>query len=217
VTVATPAGSRYLQYSFAPQTDIINAFLQSLIGLYDYWKASGDAQAGQMFAAGNAQALSELPPFDTGAWSLYQPGVEDSLSYHELVTGFLDQRCSPTSTATYCSIAQHFHAYNKIPPSLGLLTARASAKTRFAVRFRLSKVSHVGIVLTRGNSTVFLTSASFGYGLNSFAVPALAPGTYGVRLAATDLAGNFNRITGTLQLTPPKRHSSGASGTKPSH
>jgi hypothetical protein len=40
----------------------------------------------------------------------------------------------------------------------------------------------------------------------------MAAGTYSVRLAATDLAGNFNRISGTLQLTPAKRRSGGASG-----
>jgi hypothetical protein len=47
---------------------------------------------------------------------------------------------------------------------------------------------------------VFSTSASFGYGVRTFTIPALAAGTYGVRLAATDLAGNFSRITGTLTV-----------------
>ncbi len=36
VRVTTPAGARYVQYTFTPGTSIINAFLQSLIGLYDY-------------------------------------------------------------------------------------------------------------------------------------------------------------------------------------
>src|SRR5205085_8500324 len=157
VGIPTPLGKRYVQYSFTPRTDIVNAFLQSLIGLYDYAKVSADPQAQSLFAAGNAQAQAELPQFDTGAWSLYQPGVEDDLSYHELVTGFLDQLCSRTSAPAYCSTAQHFHSYLKIAPSLQLVTTRASAKARFVMRFRLSKVSHVGIVLQRGPSTVFLT------------------------------------------------------------
>lgn len=105
-----------MQYSFTPQTDIINAFLQSLIGLYDYAKVSGDPVARRLFAAGNAQAQAELARFDTGAWSLYQPGIEDDLSYHELVTGFLDQLCSRTAARVYCSTAQHFHLYLKVPP-----------------------------------------------------------------------------------------------------
>ena len=74
VAVATPLGARYVQYTFAPSTSIINAFLQSLIGLYDYAKVSGDAEALGLFTAGDAEAQAEVPAFDTGAWSLYQPG-----------------------------------------------------------------------------------------------------------------------------------------------
>ncbi len=33
VNVKTPLGARFLQYTFTPKTDIINAFLQTLIGL----------------------------------------------------------------------------------------------------------------------------------------------------------------------------------------
>ena len=43
--------------------------------------------------------------------------------------------------------------------------------------------------MTRNGNTVFATSADFGYGVQSFALPSLASGTYSVRLAATDVAG----------------------------
>jgi hypothetical protein len=198
----TPLGARYLQYSFAPGTDIINAFLQSLIGLYDYAKASGSTRAKALFDAGDAQAQAELPSFDTGAWSLYQPGLEDTLSYHELVTGFLDQLCTLTGALAYCDTAQHFHAYLTTPPTLQLLTGRLNAKKRGTIRFRLSKVSHVGVVLVRGTTTAFATSAGFSHGVHAFTIPALKRrGTYTVRLAATDIAGNFGRIVGTLQVS----------------
>jgi hypothetical protein len=207
VRVATAAGARYLQYSFAPGTDIINAYLQSLIGLYDYGQASGDTEAQQLFAAGNAQATAELPQFDTGAWSLYQPGVEDSLDYHKLVTGFLDQLCSRTDTPVYCATAQHFNTYLKTPPALSLVTQKVRPRSPNALRFRLSKYSRVGIVVLRGGRSVFLTSASFGYGVRSFALPALRAGSYEIHLAATDLAGNFNRIVGTLTVSRHPRSS----------
>jgi D-glucuronyl C5-epimerase C-terminus len=205
VRVPTPVGARYLQYTFSPRTDIINAFLQSLIGLYDYARLSGNAEGEQLFSAGNAQAQAELPRFDTGAWSLYQPGLEDDLSYHELVTGFLDQLCSRTKAPVYCTTAQHFHAYMKTPPVVRQLTTQAVAKRRFTLRFSLSKYSHVGIVVSRGQQTVFQTSASFPYGVDRFAVPALKAGSYQVVLAATDLPGNFARIVGNLQVSPPRR------------
>ena len=201
--IAVPAqrGARYLQYSFAPRVDIINAFLQSLIGLYDYARMSGNAEAQRLLRVGDAQAQAELPSFDTGAWSLYQPGVEDTLDYHQLVTGFLDQLCSKTGESAYCTTAQHFHAYMTTPPTLQLLTTTTRARHAFSVRFHLSKYSHVGIVVVRGQSTVFATSADFSYGLDAFAVPSLSPGSYTVRLAATDLPGNFNRVIGTLQVS----------------
>jgi hypothetical protein len=206
VAVAAQQGARYLQYSFAPRVDILNAFLQSLIGLYDYGQVSGNAEAQRLFAAGDAQARAELPSFDTGAWSLYQPGVEDTLDYHQLVTGFLDQLCSKTGASGYCATAQHFHAYMTTPPVLQLLTTSTLARKAFSVRFRLSKYSHVGIVVVSGQRTVFATSKYFSYGVDAFAVPSLSAGSYTVRLAATDLPGNFNRVIGTLRVSG-QRHS----------
>jgi hypothetical protein len=203
VNVTAPDGTRFLQYTFAPTTDIINAFLQSLIGLYDFAQVSHNATASALFAAGNAQAQAELPGFDTGAWSEYQPGIEDTLSYHQLVTGFLQQLCTRTQAPVYCTTAQHFQTYLTTAPALTQLTTQARNRGAFVMRFRLSKISHVGITVTNdADRTVFATSASFGYGTRSFGIPRIKkPGTYGVVLSATDLAGNFARITGDLQIT----------------
>ena len=200
VTVPTTLGVRFLQYTFAPSLLIINADLQTLIGLYAYGSVSGNTTAQTLFAQGSAEAMAVLPSFNTGAWSLYQPGVEDDLSYHVLVTGFLQQLCTLTQAPVYCTTAQQFTADLTTPPVLADLTTTASPRKPFALSFRLSKVSHVGIVVSRGTSTVFSTSAGFGYGVRTFTVPALKAGTYSVALAATDLAGNFGRITGTLTI-----------------
>jgi hypothetical protein len=113
VSVKTRLGRRYLLYSFAPGAAVINGFLQALIGLFDYAKVSGDKEAQRLFDAGNAEAQAELPHYDTGSWSLYEPGQPDTLSYHELVTEFLDQLCSRTHVPVYCRTAARFHAYLK--------------------------------------------------------------------------------------------------------
>jgi hypothetical protein len=202
VSVRTPIGTRFLQYTFAPGAAIINAFLQTLIGLYDFAHASGNPTAAALFAAGNAEAQTEVPAYDTGAWSLYQPGIEDTLSYHELVTGFLQELCTRTKAPVYCTTAQHFQADLTTPPALTQLTLRAGTSAGFALRFRLSKYSRVGVTIRSGSQTVFDTSANVGYGNDSFTIPRLKqPGTYGVTLTATDLAGNFSRITGSLNVT----------------
>jgi hypothetical protein len=201
VGVATGRGMRFLQYTFTPGTSIINAFLQTLIGLHDYATVSKNAQAQRLFKAGNAEAQAEVPHFDTGAWSLYQPGIEDDLSYHDLVTGFLAQMCTYTHAPVYCSTAQHFRLYRKTPPVLTQLTRRGKARRVTRLRFRLSKYSHVGVVLTRGATTVYATSAYLPYGTDQIKLPSQKAGSYGVRIAATDLAGNFARITGTLSVS----------------
>ncbi len=202
VRVPTALGARYVQYTFEPNTLILNAFLQSLIGLYDYAQVSHDPEAQQLFAAGNAEALSEVPRFDTGAWSLYQPGVEDTLSYHELVTGFLQQLCTRTQAPIYCVAAQHFTAYLTTPPTLQLLTTHLREHKQVSIGFQLSKYSRVGIVVIGpGGNTLFSTSGNFGYGTRSFSIPPLKhAGTYTIHMSATDLAGNFSRIAGTVQV-----------------
>jgi D-glucuronyl C5-epimerase C-terminus len=118
VGVPTRIGVRYVQYTFDSSRgdEIINAFLQSLIGLGTFAQISGNQQAQHLFNAGNAEAKAEVPSFDTGSWSLYQPGQKDSLSYHQLVTGFLQKLCSMTNAQVYCTTASHFQAYAKHPP-----------------------------------------------------------------------------------------------------
>lgn len=202
VSVGASHGAWYLLYSFAPGATVVNGFLQTLIGLYDFAHASGDPKAVRLFAAGDAEARFAVPRYDTGAWSLYQPGQEDDLSYHELVTGFLHQLCDRVHAAVYCTTAAHFDSYLKTPPALQLLTRQARTGAPATIRFHLSKLSRVGLVVAYNGQTVFLTSASFGYGTDAFSIPALRkPGSYTVRLAATDLANNVNRIVGTIQVS----------------
>jgi hypothetical protein len=119
VAVKTRSGVRFVQYTFDParRDEIINAFLQTLIGLYTYAQAGGNPLAKRLFSAGDAEARHELPSFDTGSWSLYQPGIPDTLSYHKLVTGFLHQLCSLTGTRVYCHTAARFDGYLSHPPS----------------------------------------------------------------------------------------------------
>jgi hypothetical protein len=202
VAVRTFGGLRFLQYSFdpSPGDDVLNGFLQSLIGLSDYAQTSGNPLAARLFAAGDAEARAEVPHFDTGAWSLYQPGEEDDLNYHTLVTGFLQQLCAITRAEVYCGAAERFTQYLKTPPVLRLLTSVVPVDRPSRVAFQLSKVSRVGITITRGARTLLLTSATFSHGRHAFAVPAFPQaGPYSVKLDATDLAGNYRQISGTVR------------------
>jgi hypothetical protein len=105
VRVATPVGAHYLIYSFAPGLRVLNAFTQALNGLNDFAVLANDAEGRAMFAAGEAQLRTELPAYDTGAWSRYSLHREADLSYHKLARDFLRNLCTRLTTAAAKGVA----------------------------------------------------------------------------------------------------------------
>ncbi|HET9094468.1 MAG TPA: D-glucuronyl C5-epimerase family protein [Solirubrobacteraceae bacterium] len=200
VALATPLGTRFLQYSFTPQTDIINAFLQTLLGLYDYQQVSQDPVASALYNAGNRQAQAELSSFVVPGWSLYQPGEPDPVGYHELVTGFLRLLCAKTQTPVYCATYQEFAADLLTRPQLTLLTTDATAGRRFRLRFRLTKYAAVGVTLARAGRNYLYTKRSFLGGPGGFSAPKLRPGTYSLTMSVTDPVGHYAALRTTLQV-----------------
>jgi hypothetical protein len=93
VRVAQPAGTLYAEYTYAPTDRILNGFIQSLNGLYEYAKLTGDPLGRRLFEAGDAEARAITPSYDTGAWSKYDQYTESNLNYHELLTEFLQSLC----------------------------------------------------------------------------------------------------------------------------
>jgi D-glucuronyl C5-epimerase-like protein len=96
VRVRTGAGANYVEYTYAPSDRILNGFIQAVIGLYDYTQLTKDPTGLDLFEAGDAEARAEVPRYDTGAWSRYDQFGESTLSYHELLTEFLEHLCSRT-------------------------------------------------------------------------------------------------------------------------
>ncbi len=97
VRVATPVGAMYAEYTYAPSDKILNGFIQSLVGLYDYTSITKDPVGLSLFEAGDAEARAITPLYDTGAWSMYDQFGESDLNYHELLTEFLQHLCERTS------------------------------------------------------------------------------------------------------------------------
>jgi hypothetical protein len=211
VLVKTQAGAHYLLYSFNSRQWVLNGFLQSLIGLYDYSKLTGDQTAMRLFEQGESEALVELPSYDTGAWSRYSRGQnapESSLGYHELVTGFLQGLCKRTADTSFCSQADRFAAYLKQPPILSIVTNRLPAESNAVLQARLSKVSSVTLVIKRGTQTVCTRKLGYlrGGPLNITWPTPKQRGVYQVTLSAIDYAGNRAQVSSNLTLVaPPKR------------
>ncbi len=61
VRVKTPAGALYAEYTYAPSDRILNGFIQSLVGLYDYTSITQDPLGLALFEAGDAEARAIVP------------------------------------------------------------------------------------------------------------------------------------------------------------
>lgn len=210
VAVATPVGTHYALYSFAPSLRVINGFVQSLVGLFDYAQLTGDATAQALYQAGEQAARVEVPLYDTGAWSLYSRGTsfhESDLSYHVLLRDFMNGLCGRTAEPVYCVAAAHFSSALTTPPALHIRTTQARARTTAAIAFDLSKISQVGMAVSRDGRTVYSRAATtFAYGTHSFSWPVpREPGTYVVRIGAKDLAGNTAVVDGAVQVVPTRK------------
>ena len=143
---ATPAGAHYAAVLvLRPALRILNGFIQSLVGLYDFAQITGDAaRRSSCSPTGEAEAQAETPTYDTGAWSLYSRGAikrESDLNYHELLRDFLANLCDRTARPVSATAETHFTTYLSTPPALALRTTRAARRQARQLRFPLSKIS----------------------------------------------------------------------------
>jgi hypothetical protein len=215
VRVPTSAGAHYLEYTYAPSERILNGFIQSLVGLYEYAKLTGDPLGQQLFEAGDAEARAEVPRYDTGAWSKYDQSSESDLNYHELLAEFLEHLCEKTGkgpplTPTtgqipgddiYCTTAKSFREDEKTPPAVELLTQNLRTSERAGVRLRLSKISSVSMVVKLGSKPVWVNNVTVEGGRPRLLwLTPSKPGSYSVTLRAKDLAGNEGVASGTITV-----------------
>lgn len=215
VRVGTPAGAHYLEYTYAPSERILNGFIQSLVGLYEYTKLTGDPVGQQLFEAGDAEGRVEVPRYDTGAWSKYDQSSESDLNYHELLAEFLEHLCEKTGkgeplTPTtgqipgddiYCTTAKSFREDEKTPPVIELLTQTVGPSERAGVRLKLSKISSVSLVIKQGTKPVWVNNVTVEGGRPRllWVTPSKA-GVYSIVLKAKDLAGNEEVASGQITV-----------------
>ena len=201
VRVRSGRGVHYLLYSFAPGERVLNAFLESIIGLFDYAKVAHDRSARSLWQAGDRAARAELPRYDTGSWSLYSAGGSAStLEYHRLVTTFLDNLCQRIH-GTYCRYYKRFRGYLGPKPSVHYTgSAQGTAGRPLSLRYTVSQASCVTaeIVDTRGK-VVFRNGRKVARGAHSFK---WTPGTAGSYVLTLEAVGhNKNRTSPSFTIT----------------
>jgi hypothetical protein len=202
IAVDADGGRHYLLSSFAPRMRVLNAFLQSLVGVLDLAQATGDPGAQTVYNLGNIAAQHELPRFDTGAWSLYaQDGAESTLNYHELVTGFLGSLCTRTANPAYCAAQTRFTAYLHQPPRVAISFGGPRRPRRtMTVRVALSKVSTVALRVRRGSRVILARDLTLRRGTHGFTLKPSRRGTLTVDVEARDLAGNAASVGRTVRV-----------------
>jgi len=104
------------EYIVDPPTHILNGFMWALWGVFDFWIASGDVSAKQIFDRGVATLLHNLPNYDTGYWSLYeQSGTRlkmlASPFYHRLHIVQLHVMAALTANARFAEVAERWEGY----------------------------------------------------------------------------------------------------------
>jgi hypothetical protein len=183
-------GIHYLQYSFAPRLYIFNAFLQSLIGLYDFSNLADDGRSRRLYDVALGEGRAEVPLSDVGDWSRYSyAGAESNHDYHELLREFLASLCSRRQGAVFCDYARRYRGYQVDPPEVTYRGPATTAEDRpVALRFGLSKLSAVQVTVRRPDgSVVFDRLGTFRRGGGSFTWTPRGPSTFTVRVAAKEL------------------------------
>jgi len=106
------------EYLVSPPTHILNGFMWALWGVYDYFLATGDRQARELFDAAADTLHQALPDFDTGFWSLYeQSGTKlkmiASPFYHSLHIVQLRVMEKLTADEAFGIVADRWEGYKK--------------------------------------------------------------------------------------------------------
>ncbi len=104
------------EYLVTPPTHILNGFIWALWGAFDFWLATADPSARNIFVRGVETLLRNLARFDTGYWSLYeQSGTRVKMLaspfYHRLHVVQLRVMADLTGDPSFSNVADRWEAY----------------------------------------------------------------------------------------------------------
>jgi heparosan-N-sulfate-glucuronate 5-epimerase len=106
------------EYIVSPPTHILNGFIWSLWGVFDYFLATKDAIAEELFAGGVRTLLHNLERYDLGFWSLYEQSgtrlpMVASPFYHRLHIVQLRVMHRLTGEPKFAEVADRWQRYSQ--------------------------------------------------------------------------------------------------------
>ena len=101
-----------------PPTHILNGFIWAAWGIYDYFLATGDAPARELFSRTVRTMLNNLDRYDLGFWSLYEQSgtrlpMVASPFYHQLHVVQLRVMHRLTGEAEFARVADRWESYSR--------------------------------------------------------------------------------------------------------
>ena len=119
VTFTDPCGHLWIEeYLVTPPTHILNGFMWAAWGVRDYFLATGETQAQDLFARASATIVANLGQYDLGFWSLYEQSgtflpMVASAFYHQLHIVQLRVMERMTGEAEYGRVAGRWERYGR--------------------------------------------------------------------------------------------------------
>ena len=134
VTFTDESGDLWFEeYIVSPPTHILNGFIWALWGVHDYFLATNEKTAQDLFARGVRTLLHNLDCYDLGFWSLYEQSgtrlpMVASPFYHQLHIVQLRVMHRLTAEQKFAGVADRWQAYTR---SRGKRTRALCYKTAF--------------------------------------------------------------------------------------
>ena len=102
----------YLEYACESHPCVLNGFIFSLYGLYDYYQITGSQNALSLFDDGIRTLKVRLKDYDTSDWSYYDLlGRKASEAYHRLHCQLLFKLYSITGERQFLDYAEKWYSY----------------------------------------------------------------------------------------------------------
>jgi hypothetical protein len=205
--VGVDGGDHFLMDSFAPTMRVFNGELQAVSGIGQLAALfPRDQLAGRLFRRGEQTARSMIPAADTGAWSLYSYGGQEStLGYHQLIEGFFADMCSRTLRRIYCDAHDRFARYEREPTRIGIAPLRKLRARHLAtVRFSISKISSVSVRVLSKNRVTFSRDLELAHGSHSVLWAPPSRGRFRIRITAQGPSGPLGVTSRNVRVVLPK-------------
>jgi heparosan-N-sulfate-glucuronate 5-epimerase len=106
------------EYIVSPPTHILNGFIWASWGIYDYFLATGDRSAKELFSRAVQTLVRNLDRYDLGFWSLYEQSgtrlpMVASAFYHRLHIVQLRVMQRLTGEDTFARVADRWEGYTR--------------------------------------------------------------------------------------------------------